>query len=276
MPARMGLPLSHRTWVSLVNSIAGDGTTRGLAGVPECHTCHTSAAARTSGRGRGRPGGVVAIQLYGMYLAVLSARRAAEEAVRSGGGGSTCSSSSSTAWSFGPAGFDPRGRPQGLFLGGVPAAPPGRGGGRKRLCARSTRGQWSGSAAPSNNGGGRQAGTVPPVPHPPQATMRAMSAGAAGSSAMLRTGSGGAPSGSGGDSGLVNGPAGVVGAPGAAIGATSQVPLGGAGTGRGRLPSVAGLPHAQPIGSARPGAEHPALGGEHHAHPCPPTGSSGI
>ena len=115
---------------------------------------------------------------------------------------------------------------------------------------------------------------MPPVPHPPEAAMRAMSAGAVKSGALLRAGSRGTPSGSGGGGGLVKGHVGMVGASGAATGAASQAPLRGAGSGGGghhpwpgcRMPS----PPAQC--SARPGAEHLALGGENS--PPPPTGSS--
>ena len=77
---------------------AGAGTTGSLAGVPESYR---PAATCAVGRGRRRPGKVAAIQgPYGMYLAVLSARRAAEEAARwarGGGGGDVASTV------FGPA-----------------------------------------------------------------------------------------------------------------------------------------------------------------------------
>ena len=79
---------------------------------------------------------------------------------------------------------------------------------------------------------------------------------------MLHTGSRGTPNGSGGGSGLVKGPTGMVGAPGTATVAASHAPLHGARTGGGGPTSTAGLPHAQPTGSARPGAEHSALGGD--------------
>ena len=58
------------------------GATGGLAGMPDNHR---PAATRSVGRGRRRSGGAAAVQLYGMYLAVPSARRAAEEAARLGG-----------------------------------------------------------------------------------------------------------------------------------------------------------------------------------------------
>ena len=110
---------------------------------------------------------------------------------------------------------------------------------------------------------------MPPLPHPPEAAMRAMSAGAAWSGALLCAGALGTPSGSGGGSGLVKGPTGVVCAPEAATRATSQVPLRGAGTGGGGPLATAELLHTQPTGSARPGAEHSALGGEPPPPPPP-------
>ena len=53
-----------------------------------------------------------------------------------------------------------------------------------------------------------------------------------------------------------------------ATGAPSQAPLRGAGTGGGGPPVTGGLSHTQPTGSAQPGAEHFALGGE--TPPPPP------
>ena len=97
-----------------------------------------------------------------------------------------------------------------------------------------------------------------------------MSAGVAGSDALLRTRTRGTPSGRGGGRGLVHGPAG---APGA-LGAASPAPLRGAGTGRGGPPPTTGLPLAQPTGTAQSGAEYLALGAERRPPP-PPTGSSG-
>ena len=165
--------------------------------------------------------------------------------------------------------IDPRGRPQGLFPCGVLAAPPReRGPGapvRDRAHAAPV-GSGCGPATPATIGG-RQAGTVPPVPRPPAAAMRAVPAGAAGSGALLRAGARGPPSGSGGGSGILTGPAGVAGAPGAA----NQAPLRGAGTGGSRPPPAAGLPLAQPTGTPRPGTEYSALGGE-YSPPLPPRG----
>ena len=83
----------------------------------------------------------------------------------------------------------------------------------------------------------------------------------------------GTPTSSGGGNGLVKAPAGVVGAPGATTGSANQVPLCGAGTGGGGPPSAAGLPLAQPTDSARPGAEHSALGGDNSPPPLGPTGA---
>ena len=127
------------------------------------------------------------------------------------------------------------------------------------------KGSGCGPAAPAT-GGGRQTGTVPPLPHPREAAMRAMSAGAARSGTLHHPGSRRTPIGSGGGSGLVKAPAGVVGTPGAA----SLAPLRGAGTGNGGPPPTPGLPHTQPADSARPGAQNLARGGDHRAPPPPP------
>ena len=132
--------------------------------------------------------------------------------------GGTCSSSSTTARSSGRAGYRPQGPAARTisWQGTCRAAREGQAWhARMKSCVRNAQGQWCGTAAPAT-GGGRQAGTMPQVPHPPEAAMRAMSASVAGSGALLRAASRGTPSGSGGGSGLVAGPVGVVGAPGAA------------------------------------------------------------
>ena len=126
-------------------------------------------------------------------------------------------------------------------------------------------GSGCGPAAPATIGG-RQAGAVPPVPRPLAAAMRAMLASAAGSGALLRAGAYGPPSGSGRGSGILMGPAGVAGVPGATTGAASQAPLRGAGTGGSGPSPTAGLPLAKPTGTARPGAEFSAPGGESPPH----------
>ena len=110
--------------------------------------------------------------------------------------------------------------------------------------------------------------TLQPMPHSSTAAMRAVSAGTARGGTLLHTGSHGTCSGGGRGNGIVQGLADVAGAPGAA----NQAPLRGAGPGCGGTPPAARLPHTQPAGSTRPGAEHSALGGE---NPPPPLGPAG-
>ena len=112
------------------------------------------------------------------------------------------------------------GRKDYFLAGYLPRRPGGGAPARSYEIVRAQRPRAVGVAAPAT-GSGRQAGTMPPVPHPPEAAVRAMSAGTTGSGALLRAGSQGTPSGSGGDSGLVKGPVGVAGASGAATGAAS-------------------------------------------------------
>ena len=103
-------------------------------------------------------------------------------------------------------------------------------------------------------GSGRQAGTVPTVPQPPEAAVRALLASAKGNSALLRAGTRDTPISSGGGSGLVKGRASVASAFGAATGVTGQAPLPGAGTAstpaRSGVPYIGhGTPHPPPTGS---------------------------
>ena len=109
-------------------------------------------------------------------------------------------------------------------------------------CARTARGQWVWPGRATV--GRRPADTMPPVPRPPEAAMRAVPAGAAGSGALLRVWARGTPSGSGGGGDLVKGPVGVASAPGATTGAAGQAPLRGALTSDGGPPTAAGLPLA--------------------------------
>ena len=51
----------------------------------------------------------------------------------------------------------------------------------------------------------------------------------------------------------------MVGAAKATTRRASQAPLHGTGIGVDRPPSAAGLTHAQPTGSAQPGAQHPSM-----------------